>query len=365
MKHWLIRQDLTCQNRVRETIEKVPRSRLVFSCLTGSHAYGTSDENSDIDIRGVFMPPREYVLGVSSQIEQIEGPEDTVLYALPKFLKLAGNCNPNIIELLFIPEDNVIQSNWKWKEIADHRSIFVSKKARNTFSGYASQQLHRIKSHRRYLLDPPDHQPTRSEFGLPDERRLVNKTAMGALNWLVAKRLGELSLAHPLRAQLESEPVTQDWMGIIQSTRSMEALHTILEGEIPDEVLAVVDRERAYDLAARTWANYKSWEAGRNPARAELEKKYGFDTKHAMQLVRLIKEGQELLSTGHITLPCPYAEELMDIKGGCLTYDGLIDLYGDLDHQFNWWYNESTLPTNTDWSAIDELAIQLMFGGRI
>jgi len=364
MKHPVIEESLKCRDISLRTVEKLPGSVLIFSCLTGSHAYGTSDEHSDIDIRGVFIAPREYLLGISKRVEQLEGEEDTAIYSLPKFLKLAGDCNPNIIELLFIPDENVIVSNWKWNEIKENRLHFVSKKARHTFSGYASQQLHKIKSHRRYLLDPPDHQPTRAEFGLP-EHRLVNKTAMGALNWLVARRLEDLSLGHPLRAQLEAEPVTRDWMGIIQSTRSVEALHTVLEGELPEEVLMVVDRERAYDLAARTWSNYVSWQENRNPARAELEKKYGYDTKHAMHLVRLVREGQELLGTGKITLPLACAEELKEIKRGLYTYEELIDLYGDVDSLFFEWYNKSELPKNPDWAAIDEMAIQLMLGGRI
>ncbi|AEZ66297.1 hypothetical protein phiTE_131 [Pectobacterium phage phiTE] len=36
----------------------------------------------------------------------------------------------------------------------------------------------------------------------------------------------------------------------------------------------------------------------RNAARHELEEKFGYDTKHAMHLVRLLRMSQEILETG-------------------------------------------------------------------
>ena len=45
-------------------------------------------------------------------------------------------------------------------------------------------------------------------------------------------------------------------------------------------------RERAYHHAFRDWQQYEHWKAHRNPKRAALEMKMGFDGKHASPLVR-------------------------------------------------------------------------------
>ena len=132
---------------------------IIFECVAGSRLYGTSTETSDYDYRGIIIPSKEYFLGFAKKVEQIidsKDGNDRVLWELRKFFSLALDCNPSIIEILFVPEDRWIQSSDIWKQIISHRDWFVSKKARWTFSGYAISQLKRIKRHRSWLpLLPP------------------------------------------------------------------------------------------------------------------------------------------------------------------------------------------------------------------
>jgi predicted nucleotidyltransferase len=39
------------------------KERTIFLTLTGSHAYGLSTPESDIDLRGVLIPPKNISLG--------------------------------------------------------------------------------------------------------------------------------------------------------------------------------------------------------------------------------------------------------------------------------------------------------------
>ena len=112
------------------------------------------------------------------------------------------------------------------------------------------------------------------------------------------------------------------------------------------------------------WEQYLNWKENRNPERAELEKKYGYDTKHASHLVRLIIEGIELLSTEYITLPLSghNIKTVMDVRNGKYTYDELMDFVGDIDEQFDKYYETSELRHSPDKEAIEDLCIDIIRG---
>lgn len=73
-------------------------SNILFLTLSGSHAYGSNVEGSDIDIRGVAGSPE--ILGFNRFEQAIDNRTDTVIYAVNKFVGLLAQGNPNIIELL-------------------------------------------------------------------------------------------------------------------------------------------------------------------------------------------------------------------------------------------------------------------------
>ena len=92
--------------------------KVIFKCLAGSHLYGTNTPESDYDERGVFIPSEEYYLGFTDRIEQLEEKStDTTFFELKKFLHLACENNPNIIELLYVPEKQFLTSSKEWEEI--------------------------------------------------------------------------------------------------------------------------------------------------------------------------------------------------------------------------------------------------------
>lgn len=61
-------------------------SNILFLTLSGSHAYGTNVEGSDIDIRGVAGSPE--ILGFNHFEQAIDNRTDTVIYAVNKFVSL-------------------------------------------------------------------------------------------------------------------------------------------------------------------------------------------------------------------------------------------------------------------------------------
>lgn len=306
----------------------------IFETVAGSHLYGTAKTESDVDVRGVFIPTEPYFYGFMLNIEQIEEkePHDKVLYDIRKFCKLASECNPNIVELLFVPKSRGFMSDYpllwtdEWQEIHNNRHIFLSTRARHTFTGYAVAQLKRIKQHRNWLLHPPKSRPKRSDFGLPDDRKLVTEDQYNAF-----KELND-----------EYDDNLIDLM------------------ELDINAMNVLQREKAFRNANKNWGQYENWKKQRNPQRAELEAKYGYDTKHASHLVRLISEGKELLLTGEITLPRPDAAELLRVRGGEYSYDELMDKIGDLDAKFDEYEENSCLPYKSNVKACDKLCQEIV-----
>lgn len=120
--------------------------RIILLGLGGSHAYGTSNENSDVDFRGITLNLPSDLLGLT-EFEQYEDRHtDTVIYSFNKAVRLFLECNPNTIELLGLDEDQYLIKNAIGQELLDHRSLFLSKRAAKSFGGYASAQLRRLQN---------------------------------------------------------------------------------------------------------------------------------------------------------------------------------------------------------------------------
>jgi len=172
------------------------KNNIIYLTIHGSLAYGTATPESDLDIRGIFIPPKKYFLGALDRCEQAEfkEPHDIVIFELRKFVHLALDNNPNVIELLFTdPSDHLLTTTYIDK-LFNIKEKFLSKKARFTFSGYAISQLKRINLHRRWLLNPPKKKPERKDFDLPENVSLIPQHQLLEIESAIHKKIGEWQL---------------------------------------------------------------------------------------------------------------------------------------------------------------------------
>lgn len=296
-----------------------PMEHLLFECITGSRLYGTATKDSDTDYRGVCLPPMSVLLDpfMKFNVKDSFENEDKAIYDLGKFMNLCADMNPNIVELLFVPKEFTLYTTSEWKTITDNRHLFLSKNAKHRFLGYAFSQLEAIKRHREWFINPPDHEPTRAEFGL-----------------------GEMP------------SYSMEWLNSMKHTMNFD----LLKDEFVDEVR----REWSFRDSHKHWENYQMWQKNRNPARKGTEEKFGYDTKYASHLFRLISEGRELLQTGFITLPLPNAAWLLDIKSGVYSYEEILKMAADFEKEFDSLYKSSPLPHSPDRNALKELYLQIV-----
>jgi predicted nucleotidyltransferase len=189
--------------------------RRIFTCRAGSHAYGLNTHTSDEDTRGVFVGSPSNACGLFP-VENVEYDGDYIVFELRKFVSLAKDCNPNIIELLYIHEDDILFSHPLWERLRESRDLFLTRRAKHTFSGYAVAQLKKIRGHKAWVMNP-----------------------------------------QPKEAPLPAKFV---------KTKYIEGLG---QREVFDQM--------AYDEANKRWKQYWEWKENRNPKRAAMEEQSGYD----------------------------------------------------------------------------------------
>ena len=338
----------------------------LFLTLSGSHAYGTNIETSDVDVKGFCVAPREHYIGlpVTKPFEQAEFKDpDGVVYELRKFFKLATECNPNIIETLHTDESDWCGVTPLGRKIIDHRDLFVSKNAMYTFGGYAKGQLHRINNHYRWLKNPPTAAPTREEFGLPT-RPVMNQEQMGAALTSIKKKIESWDINWDLLEPAERIIMQDRLASMLAEVNTSLENRWISAGKTlgyDDNFIHMLQMEQGYNQKLADWNSYLTWKEERNPQRAELEKKFGFDTKHAAHLVRLQRMRREILTTGKVIVKRPDAEELLAIRYGAWTYEQLIEWADKEDKEAVELYrNCKLIPAQADRNKISDLCSEII-----
>lgn len=196
-------------------------------------------------------------------------------------------------------------------------TAFISKKAKHTFSGYAHAQLKRIKTHRSWLLNPPKAAPCRADFGL-NEIVKVPASELGAYD---------------------------------------AAVRDGMEFQLPENILTIFTWEKQFQSARIHYDQYLNWVKSRNPARAELEAKFGYDTKHGMHLLRLMRMCKEIMATGCVNVKRADREELLAIRRGQRSYELLIEEANALEAECEGLYNTSGLRPEANKDYLNELIV--------
>ena len=146
------------------------KGKIMLLTLGGSHAYGTNIETSDVDVRGVALDRRTDLLGLSHFEQTEDRKTDTTVYGFRKMASLLLACNPNVIEMLGCKPEHYLVLTEAGQLLRNNRKLFLSRRAANTFGGYASQQLRRLEN---YLARNATAQADREKYVL----KSMNRTA--------------------------------------------------------------------------------------------------------------------------------------------------------------------------------------------
>ena len=114
--------------------------------LAGSYSYGTNIETSDMDVRGIALNQKSDLIGLTQFEQYVDGNTDTVIYAFNKIVTLLLSCNPNTIELLGLNPEHYLYLNDIGQMLLDNKKLFLSRRAIQSFGGYADAQLRRLQN---------------------------------------------------------------------------------------------------------------------------------------------------------------------------------------------------------------------------
>lgn len=358
--------------RVKSIVERLEKhpdvSKVLMLCLSGSHAYGTATENSDTDIRGVFVAEPDVIRAPFKTLREmgIEGEEDGKVYELNNFMSLFCDMNPNIIELGFTDQDAILYQHEAWVFLQPYLSALLNKNVAYRFSGYAMAQLKRIKGHNKHINNPqPESKPSQRDFF-----RLVHNY----MEVEIPNHEDFMRKFKNMEGLCTMVPLGGDIFAVVPDTREKVDSMFMEDGSIRklqyEEIPEYIKRRHPYFLvkylrkehieAKDKHHNYWQWVKNRNETRHELEEKYGYDTKHAMHLVRLLRMGEEILSTGKVLVRRPDAQELLGIRNGDKTYEEIVEWAEQQEKKVSKdLYQESSLPKQSDKRFAAELIMEV------
>ncbi|MFE9403187.1 DNA polymerase beta superfamily protein [Streptomyces sp. NPDC006530] len=125
------------------TPEELVADHTVYSCVMGSRAFGLATEDSDTDVRGIYLAPTALFWGFEKPPTHVEGPAPEQFgWELERFCELALRANPNILECLHSPLVEYIDDTGR--ELLALREAFLSRRAHQTFVRYALGQRKKL-----------------------------------------------------------------------------------------------------------------------------------------------------------------------------------------------------------------------------
>lgn len=303
-------------------LTKIAEDNKILEITVGSHLYGTNTPTSDIDYSGVFLPVKELIFGFQ-RVEEVnlsvvdknqagkntQNAVDRKLYEFRKFVKLAMENNPNIIEQLFVNEPNIIYINEAGQALLDERHKFPHKGLVKKFKGYAFSQKHKM-----VIRSDKFHELTSAFDYLKDYA-------------------GQKELLIELKDKfLPFLKFTRDYC-VVGDLNLQKGIYVKKAVGMIEERLSKV-------------GNRKS-----------LITKYGYDTKFASNLIRLLLEGKELISTGEIIFPLVYKSTILDIKQGKWAIKEVLDYADQLEDEIDMATEKSELPSKPRFNEIEQFTI--------
>ena len=343
------------------TLEELKKSgHIIFECISGSRAYGLHTPSSDTDIRGVFILPQDefYSLNYVSQVNNDSN--DIVYYELRKFIELCSNNNPNILELLNVPDHCVRYKHPLFDSIK--MSMFLSRKCEMSFANYAYAQIKKARGLEKKIVNPVEKE---RKSVLDFCYVLENGKSKELLRYLEQKNIkqencGLSKLSHMKDCFNLFHSSQISYKGVVKSDSSNEvALSNIPKGEAALAMLFF--NKDGYSSYCRKYKEYWEWVEKRNDDRYATTVAHGknYDSKNMMHTFRLLHMAKEIAVEGIVFVERSDREYLLDIKKGKFEYDELVSKAEDLKTELVMLYQKSNLPDLPNLDSINSLLVKI------
>lgn len=363
---------------------------IIFDAISGSHAYGTATPSSDLDIRGVFVLPKEEIFGLG-YIEQVNDQKnDIVYYEVRRFLELVASNNPNILELLNTPEDCIRYKHPVFDLILKNSDKFITKQCRNSFAGYARQQINKAEGMNKMQNWEAKRVARKTPidfcYVIDGYKTRSLKTVLREKGWRQENcGLSAINHARDTYALFYDKKQNLGYKGIQSSTHqdnpgksskglegSVEFLteslvkesHKVRLSSIPKgqkHEFIITYNEDGYSSHCKDYKRYQTWKKERNKSRWTDVKAHGqqIDGKNMLHCRRLLDMAKEIAQGKGINVRRPNAKELLSIRKGEIKLRQLLNQANAEIKEIDSLFINSNLPELVDMNFVHNLLIQV------
>ncbi|MCU0430187.1 MAG: nucleotidyltransferase domain-containing protein [Cytophagaceae bacterium] len=336
------------------------RSCLLLEVISGSRAYGLHTPQSDMDIKGIYILPKNIFYGWRYAEQISNAKSDIVYYELKRFMELLMKNNPTILELLYTPEESVIYKHPCLDDI--NPGWFLSKLCRQSFAGYAEAQIKKARGLNKKIVNP------------------FSKEKKSMLDFCyVQQGAGSIPLSAWLHTYaylqqdcgLSAIPHFRDVYALFHSSQGIEKtkLRGVFSGDESQEVLLssipphidplciVHVNKDGYSTYCKEYKDYWNWVEVRNEERYQgtLEHGKNYDAKNMMHVFRLLTMAEEIARHKRVIVHRHDRDFLLKIRRGEFGYEYLLQLAEEKMSSMNELFDKSDLPEEPDWQKAEEL----------
>ncbi|MDF1696726.1 MAG: nucleotidyltransferase domain-containing protein [Saprospiraceae bacterium] len=339
------------------TIEDLKeRNLIVLECISGSRAYGLHTPESDTDIKGVFVLPRNEYYGLN-YIPQISNESNDIVYfEFGRFMELLSVNNPNILELLNTPEDSILFRHPYLQDI--NPKLILSKLCEKTFGKFALSQIKKARGLNKKILNPVG-KVRKSVLDFCYVNHLHGSRALLSYlndqNWR-QEDCGLVKIPHMADVYGLYHGPGLKYKGIIQNDQSNTvSLSAIPKGE--QQLCLLYFNKDGYSSYCKEYKEYWAWVEKRNETRFQNTQSHGknYDAKNMMHTFRLLEMAIEIARDSKIQVRRLDREFLLNVKSGNFEYDELLDLAQAKQLEMEAAFQTSDLPERPDDAIIQHL----------
>ncbi len=336
--------------------------KIIFKTIVGSQAYGTATPQSDEDYKGVYIQDPEDILTFNYE-EQYQISKDECYYEVRRFLQLLLSANPTVLEMLFMPQECILEQSSIYDLIVEQRHRFLTKKCLHSFGGYAIAQIKKAKGLNKKMNWERERVSRKTPFDFCyfyENGKTLTLERFLKREKINQNNCGLVKLDHFKDCYaLYHKPETGFYKGIIVENSTDVRLSSVPKGEIPLGVMYY--NKDGYSMHCKDYREYEEWLETRNTQRYVDIKGHNqqIDGKNLLHCRRLLDMALEIAIEKTIKVRRPNADYLLKIRGGEVDLESIITEAEKDIERLEGFFKTSDLPEDVDGEFVNDLLLKI------